>query len=293
MSPVIKHKGEKFTLPGKYLLFILTILCAGIMILTFSTDVLDRPINSIAGYIIVPFQKGISSVGKWLGNRSDELKQINDLLDENEQLKDEISELTIEITKLQQDKYELNNLRNLYKIDKKYDEYSKVGARIIGRDSGNWYHSFVIDKGSKDGIEENMNVIADGGLIGRISSVGSNWSKVTSVISDYSNVSGTVLATGDNLIVSGNLQAMQDGSICFEQLVDSDGKVQVGDKIVTSDISSLFLPDILIGYVDEINVDANNLTKSGLVTPAVDFEHLSEVLVILEQKQVIDQPEGE
>ena len=95
MSPIIKRKGEKFTLPSKYLLFILTILCAGLMILTFSTDVLDKPVNAVAGYVIVPFQKGISSVGKWLGNRSEELEQIRDLLSENKKLKEQVNELTI------------------------------------------------------------------------------------------------------------------------------------------------------------------------------------------------------
>ena len=291
MSPVIKRKGEKFTLPSKYLLFILTILCAGLMILTFSTDAIDKPINSVAGYVIVPFQNGISSVGKWINNRSEELAQIRDLLDENARLKEQVNELTIENTKLQQDKYELNNLRNLYKIDSQYEEYEKVGARIISRDSGNWYHSFILDKGSDDGISENMNVIADGGLVGIIVSVGPNWSKVKAVIADNSNISGTVLATGDNLIVSGDLQAMEEGVISFSQLVDSENSVEEGDKIVTSDISSLFLPNILIGYMEEINIDSNNITKSGYITPAVDFEHLSEVLIILELKQTIEEEE--
>lgn len=291
MSPVIKKRGEKFTLPSKYLLFILTILCAGLMILTFSTDAIDKPINSVAGYVIVPFQKGISSVGKWINNRTEELAQIRELLDENARLKEQVNELTIENTKLQQDKYELNNLRNLYKIDSQYEEYKKVGARIISRDSGNWYHSFILDKGSNDGIAENMNVIADGGLVGIIVSVGPNWSKVKAVIADNSNVSGTILATGDNLIVSGDLQAMDNGVISFSQLVDSENKVDEGDKVVTSDISSLFLPNILIGYMEEINIDANNITKSGYITPAVDFEHLSEVLVILELKQTIEENE--
>ncbi len=287
MSPIIKRKGEKFTLPSKYLLFILTILCAGLMILTFSTDVLDKPVNAVVGYVIVPFQKGISSVGKWLGNRSEELEQIRDLLSENKKLKEQVNELTIENTRLQQSQYELNNLRNLYKIDSQYEEYEKTGARIISRDSGNWYYSFILDKGSNDGIAENMNVLADGGLVGIVESVGPNWSKVKSVIADNSNVSGTVLATGDLLMVSGDLQAMERGVIRFGQLVDSESNVAVGDKVVTSDISSLFLPDILIGYIDQIDMDANNLTKSGFITPAVDFEHLSEVLVILELKQTI------
>lgn len=293
MSPVVKQKGERFTLPSKYLLFILTILCAGLMLLTFSTDALDQTVNSVAGYVIVPFQKGISAVGQWLGNRSEELAQIRDLLNENARLKEQVNELTIENTRLQQDKYELNNLRNLYKIDSQYEEYEKIGARIISRDSGNWYHSFLLDKGSNDGITVNMNVIADGGLVGIVESVGPNWARVKSIIADNSNVSGTVLATGDHLIVSGNLQAMENGVICFEQLVDSDGEVTEGDKVVTSDISSLFLPDILIGYMDTINMDANNLTKSGYLTPAVDFEHLSEVLVILEVKEIPDETENQ
>ncbi len=291
MSPVVKRKGEKFTLPSKYLLFVLTIICAGLMILTFSTDAIDKPVNTVAGYVIVPFQKGISSVGRWINNRSEELAQIRDLLDENARLQEQVNELTIENTRLQQDKYELNNLRNLYKIDSQYEDYDKVGARIISRDNGNWYHSFILDKGSNDGISENMNVIADGGLVGIIESVGPNWSKVKAIIADNANVSGTVLATGDNLIVSGDLQAMENGLISFGQLVDSDNKVAEGDKVVTSDISSLYLPDILIGYMDEISVDANNITKSGHITPAVDFEHLSEVLIITELKQIINESE--
>lgn len=291
MSPVVKKKGEKFTLPSKYLLFILTILCTGMMLMTFSTDFFNIPLNTVAGYVIVPFQRGISSVGGWLAARSDELVQIRTLLTENEALKQQVDELTIENTQLQQDKYELNSLQALYKLDKQYEDYEKIGARIIARDSGNWYHSFTIDKGSDDGIMVDMNVIADGGLVGRVISTGPNWAKVTSVISDNSNVSGKVLATGDNLIVSGDLELMQQGVISFSQLLDSAGVVVSGDKIVTSHISDKYLPNILIGYINEISLDSNKLTKSGTLTPAVDFEHLEEVLVILELKQSVGEEE--
>lgn len=285
MSPIVKRRGERFTIPSKYLLFILTILCTGMMLMTFSTDIFNKPLNTAAGYIIVPFQRGISSVGGWLATRSEELVQIRTLLTENEALKQQVNELTIENTQLQQEKYELNSLQELYKLDKQYDEYDKIGARIIARDSGNWYHSFTIDKGSEDGIMVDMNVLAGGGLVGRVISVGPNWAKVTSIISDNSNVSGKVLSTGDNLIVSGDLELMQQGNISFSQLLDSAGVVVSGDKIVTSHISDKYLPNLLIGYINEISLDSNKLTKSGTMTPAVDFEHLEEVLVILELKQ--------
>ena len=289
MSPIVKRKGEKFTLPGKYLLFILTILCTGLMLLTFNTNFLSAPVSAVGGAVVIPLQEGISKAGTWLAKRSEELVQIRSLIQENEQLKAQVDELTIENIRLQQDRYELTNLRELYELDAQYDEYDKVGARIIAKDSGNWFHSFVIDKGAEDGLQVDMNVMAGSGLVGRIIDVGPNWSKVIAIIADNSNTSGMVLSTSDNLIVSGDLELYADGVISFEKLVDSADRVVEGDKIVTSNVSDKYLPGILIGYISSINVDSNNLTKSGLITPAVDFEHLEEVLVVTELKQTIEE----
>lgn len=289
MSPIIKKKGERFTIPSKYLLLILTILCTLMMLITFGTDVFNRPLNTLVGKVVVPFQQGIANLGGWLSNRSDELVQIRSLLDENARLKAEVAALTEENILLQQEKYELNNLRALLELDGQYGEYQKTGARIIARDSGNWYSSFLINKGSDDGLAIDMNVIAGGGLVGRITSVGPNWARVTSIISDNSNVSGMTLSTADNLIVSGDLKLMAEGNIRFGQLVDSKNLVAEGDKVVTSNISDKYLPNILIGYINSIDRDPNNLTKSGLLTPAVDFEHLEEVLIITDRKQVVEE----
>ena len=288
MSPVIKNRGEKFTVSGKFLLMILTILCILLMAVSFGTDVLNRPLNTAVGYVIVPFQSGIGKLGGYLSRRSEELVSIRSLLDENAQLKEQIATLTEQNTLLQQDKFELNHLRELYELDQQYDVYPKIGARIIGRDAGNWYATFLLDKGSEDGLDVDMNVIAGGGLVGRITSVGPNWSKVTSIINDNQNVSGKVLSTDDHLIVSGDLRLMADNCISFSQLMDSQGKVVEGDKIVTSNISDKYLPGILIGYISVIETDTNKLTKSGQLVPAVDFEHLKEVLVITEKKTFPD-----
>ena len=289
MSPIVKRKGEKFTIPSKYLLFILTIICAGTIILTFNTNIFSGSLNTVVGYVVIPFQNGISSVGGWLSNRSEELVQIRSLLAENEALRAQIDDLTIENTILQQDRYELTNLRELYQLDSQYEGYEKIGARIIAKDTGNWFHSFVIDKGEEDGVAVDMNVIAGSGLVGRVVDTGPNWAKVTAIIADNSNVSGKVLATSDYLLVEGDLELYGSGFIRFEKLVDSADKVVVGDKIVTSNISDKYLPNILIGYINTLNVDANNITKSGQLTPAVDFEHLEEVLVILQLKQSIEE----
>lgn len=288
MSPIVKRKREKFRLPSKYLLFILTMLCVSIMILSFSTNILTVPLNYVSSYLLVPFERGLTNVGTYALNKTEQFKELQDVLAENEALKEQINQLTEENTLLQQGKYELTKLRELYKLDAEYESYTKVGARIISRDAGNWYSTFVIDKGSEDGIQINCNVIAGSGLVGRVIEVGPKHAKVSSIISDGINTSGMTLASGDNLIITGSLETMADGKIEYSQLIDSKNRVTIGDKIVTSNISDQYLPGILIGYISSISTDSNNLTKSGYVTPVVDFEHLDEVLVIMELKQQVD-----
>ena len=285
MSPIIRRRGEEFTLPSKYLLFILTVLCVATIVITFNTSLFNGPLNSFAGVFVVPFQKGITTVGTFLKDTTDKLSSITQLLDENQRLKEQIDELTVTNTNLEQEKYELTELRNLYDLDQQYEDYQKTGARIIAKDAGNWYHSFVINKGSDDGIKTDMNVIAGGGLVGRVIDVGPDWAKVQSIIADNAAVSGMVLSSSDNLIVSGDLELYRQGFISFSKLVDEADKVSIGDKVVTSNISDKYLPGILIGYISTLEDDSNNLTKSGRITPAVDFEHMNEVLVILDLKK--------
>ncbi len=287
MSPVIKRGGDKFTIPGKYLLFILSTICIALMVITYNTNIFSDITGSIVGSFVVPVQKGITVTGTWIRDRMNDLDTIEALQEENESLRQQVADLTTENTNLQQEKYELNNLRQLYALDNEYSQYEKIGAKIIAKDSGNWYHNFVIDKGSEEGLEVDMNIIAGSGLVGRISEVGPNWSRVTTIIADNSSVSGMVLSSSDILVVTGDLELYQDGVIQFTKLVDDADKVTIGDKVVTSNISSKYLPGILIGYIDTISSDSNNLTKSGTITPVVDFEHLDSVLVILQKKQEV------
>ena len=281
----MRRKRQKFTIPSKYLLLIMTVICVLFMAITFFTDFFAAPLSNFAGAVVVPFQSGVSRIGEWMTNRSEELKTLRDVLAENERLQQQVDELTIENNSLQQEKYELNNLRQLYKLDQEYAQFEKIGARVVAKESGNWFHTFVIDKGSNDGIEVDMNVMAGSGLVGRVTEVGSDWAKVIAIIDDNSNVSATVLSTEDSCMVQGNLETMDRGVITFSKLINGENPVKEGDKVVTSHISTKYLPGILIGYISTISADSNNLTSSGYLTPAVDFAHLEEVLVIMDLKK--------
>ena len=134
-----------------------------------------------------------------------------------------------------------------------------------------------------------MNVLAGSGLAGIVTEVGPKYAQVRAVIDDESNISGMVLSTSDLCIVRGDLTLMEDGRIRFENLPNNDNEIQVGEQVVTSNISSTYLQGLFIGYISEINVDSNNLTRSGYITPAVDFSNLQEVLVITTTKEDLTQ----
>ena len=281
-----RKSKSKFQLPSKYVLMILTLICGIMIYISFTMNLSGGPLNTAAGYVFIPMQKGINYIGLWISDKADNLNDLRDVMQENQQLKSQVDELTSELNTIKLEQYELDNLRKLLELDKKYPSYKKAAAHIIGKDSGNWFSIFTIDKGSKDGIEVDMNVIAGCGLVGIVTDVGPNYAKVRSIIDDLSKTSGMLLTTSDRCIIHGDLQEMNSNqNILFTDLKDSEDKASVGDPVVTSHISDKYLQGILIGYINTLEVDSNNLTKSGTITPAVDFEHISEVLVILDKKE--------
>ena len=278
------RKKNQSSFSSKYWLLILSIVCVLLMGLSLITDKVNGPLRAVANYTIVPMQNGINTVGIWMSDLTKNLDTLKELQAENDALKAEINDLTMKINLLQLDKEELTRLRELYKLDEYYSDYQMIGARVTSNDSGNWFSSFVIDKGKNDGIKVDMNVMAEGGLVGIVTEVGPNWARVRSIIDDASNVSALVLSTSDTCIVNGDLTLMQEGKIRFEQLPNNDTEIKSGEPVVTSHVSNKYLQGILIGYINEVHEDANNLTRSGYMIPAVDFQHLQEVLVITSTK---------
>ena len=80
-------RKPKFILPTKYILLILTSVCIAALLLSFTLGINGGPLNTVAGYVFVPMQKGINTVGSWITDKSDHLKKLSDVMKENEELK--------------------------------------------------------------------------------------------------------------------------------------------------------------------------------------------------------------
>ena len=189
----MKRRG-KSSFPSKYVLLLLTVICIMLLFAGYATGYAGEPIRTICNYVFVPMQKGLDYVGESISINSDDTKTKEQLIAENEQLQEQIDELSTQLTNTRLQQSELDTLRELYDLDQTYADYKTTGAHVIGKGTSNWFNTFTIDKGSKDGIKVDMNVIAGSGLVGIVTDVGKNYAVVRAIIDDTSNVSGMILS---------------------------------------------------------------------------------------------------
>ena len=271
----------------------MTFFCISAIVATLASGITSAPLKEAAGMIIVPFENSIASIGQWLTDVHSVFQDKQDLIQTNAALQAAVDTLTEQNNVLIQDQAELTRLEQLYDLDEEYSDYPKIAARIISKDPGNWYDTFMINRGSSDGVRVDNNVIAGKGLVGIVTEVGSNWATVRAIIDDSSNVSAMTVSTDDNCVVEGDLELIDEGKLRFTQLYDQEDRVTVGERIVTSSISEKYVEGLFIGYVSEIELDTNNLTKTGTLVSPVDFQHLKDVFVITVNKQDNIQGEGQ
>ena len=270
---------------SKYILIVLTALCVLLIGITSLRDGVMDPLRTGVGYFLILIQSGVNKVGTGIYNELTDFTKLKGALAENEKLKDEIARLTEDNSRLQAERSELERLRSLYQLDQDYMQYDKIGARVIARDSEKWFQVFRINKGSADGVRVDMNVMADGGLVGIVTDVGANYATVRSIIDDSSRVSAMPVGSEYSCIVAGDLTQYEQGRLRITDF-SKDEVVKDGDQIVTSNISTKFLPGILIGYAVDVTVDSEHLTQSGYLIPVVDFDNLQEVFVITDVKEM-------
>lgn len=269
---------------NKYILIGLSVFCVMLIGITSIKDGFLNPLRSGIGYFLIPIQSGVNRVGTSVYNTVTNYSTMKSAMDEKQKLQAQIDTLIEENSRLQSEQFELQRLRELYELDQEYLQYEKIGARVIAKDSGDWFQVFRINKGAADGVRVDANVIAGGGLVGIVTDVGANYATVRSIIDDVSRVSGMAQQSGDTCIVSGNLTLFEEGRLQISNIM-TDGDIKNGDRIVTSNISSKFLPGILIGYATDITTDETRLTRSGYLIPVARFDSLQEVLVITTLKE--------
>ena len=261
--------NKKNKINPKYVLAALSLLCiAGIGLSLFRGFSMPAA-GTIVNSLMAPMQEGINSFGNFTAGIVQRKHKTTQLQNENEELNNEVDKLQAKLTAMENNLSDYEDLLDLLALSEKYPSYDMTGARIIGKDAGNWYDTFTI---------------AGNGLVGIVTQVNANSAVVRSIIDDASNVSGMISKNRDICIVNGDLTLMDSGLLDVE-LITKGSTVVKGDEVVTSYISDKYLPGLLIGYISDVTENDTELTLSAKLTPTVDFQHLSNVLVIKQLKE--------
>ena len=228
--------------------------------------------------LVMPVQNGTLYIKNKIQGNSTFFSNITTLKDENEKLKQENSDLEQSLRELEIIKSENETLKEYVNLKDKYTEYTTVPGYIINKDISNYSNTVIINVGEKDGIKVDMPVISDKGLVGHVISVTSSTAKVQTLLDTSSAVSAVVGSARDGIIIKGSL----DGDNTIKAIsIPTSATVLEGDKIETSGLGGIYPKGIVIGTVKRV-VNTKNLTnRYAMVEPAVDFNKVETVLVII------------
>lgn len=264
---------------SKILIIAVIILSIASIVLSYYRANLTEPIRDAFSFVMVPMQKKINDFGSFFVEKIENrltLKEANKRIEELEQMVASLSEAN---NILKVEKYENERLRELYDISDSYPQYEKTAARVIAKESNDWFQVFKIDKGQRDGIKVDMNVLSSKGLCGIVTHVGFNYATVRTIIDDESRVSAMSQHSLESCMVEGDIKLYNENRLKLTG-IRLNSNISEGDRIVSANISSKYLPNLLIGYATEVEVNDNQLSKSGYVIPVTDFSNLTEVFVI-------------
>lgn len=265
----------------------LTILLSLFLILTVviivsydhmgNSSLLGRGVEKIVTLVQGP----VSSAGNGVKSGARGIFQFRSVLKENEELRDEVAALNREIVQLKLSKAELKELQDLSQAlgyENVKQNYDLLTADVIAMDGSNWFNLFTINKGTDDGIYKDAVVINGEGLIGKVYEVGSNWSKVISVIDESNSVSFKVFRDLQLLgILSGDGKGGLKG-----YMIDPKAAVIEGDVLITSGMG-MYPEGIVIGKVKKVEWNNDTLLKTVSIEPSAYFKNLQKVTVLLQK----------
>ena len=262
---------------------IIAVICSillFVLLLSTSGSTQSSGAGSAMSRLLVPVQRFLYSSTESIGDFFAGLSEDRSIKDENAALKEQVAEMESQLRNYENLRQENERLKELLGVVDSYGEYETLTARVIGKSPGAWFDEFTINAGEQHGVQENMIVYTADGLLGKVVYTSATYSRVISLIHDQSGVSAMVERTRDKGVV----KAAQEGENPDDlQLfyISSNSDVKPGDRIITSGIGGVYPKGIPIAQVTEVSTDSSS-EKVVIARSNVDFEHVEEVVVVLQ-----------
>lgn len=280
-DPAVAARERKHRRRGIFAGTVVT-FTAVILALVLALDMTGRStmISGPLATILAPIQSAVASVSASISEKLDAFGDKLALERELAETQQELAATSVKTARYDEVVAENERLRALMNNYEKYEQYDPMFARVIGKDTGNWYTNFTVDKGTSSGVEKGMTVMSADGVVGRVVEVGLNYAKVLTIVDGSSGVAVLIERTRDNGVIRGMVDdTTGEYLLQMNYLIDLND-VRTGDTVLTSGLDGVFPKGLPIGTVTQISRQSSELSQYVVVTPYTDFEHVEEVLLL-------------
>ncbi len=255
-----------------------------VVILALSITGNSGVVTGTLGSVLAPVQGAVSAVTGSIQKTLNSFSYNQELERAYNEALEELATVQIRTARYDEVVAENERLRALMDNYEKYSQYDPIFARVIGKDTGNWFNNFTIDKGSAAGVVENMTVMSADGVVGRVVEVGLDYAKVMAIIDGSSGVAALIERNRDNGVVRGMIDDTTGDTLLQMNYLPDINDVRTGDTVLTSGLDGVFIKGLPIGTVTQISRQSSGLMQYVVITPFADFEHIEEVILLNPQQ---------
>ncbi len=264
---------------GLWVLFAGAVIAVTLALMSyFSTT--SSPLVNLASIVSAPFKSAYTSLVSWIDDKKAYYEDYTALEEENKQLKQQLAEMEQQVRKAQDALDENERLSKLLNLREKYRTFELETATIIEHSSSNWASSLTLNRGTEHGVEVNDCVITESYyLVGIVSEVGQNSCTVLTVVDTDTSLGAQVFRTKDVGVASGDFSLMGSGKLKLSYL-PAQTQLLNGDLVVTSGLGEYYPSGLVIGTVDEVQMDDSGATRYAVVEPSAPLDELTEVFIV-------------
>ena len=240
----------------------------------------SAPLPNLAGIVVTPFRSASAAISEAFGKWTGYFTEVDELREENRQLKLKIAEMEEDVRQATFDREENAHLRNVAELREQRRDLHLESARVLVQDSSNWYSLLTINKGTAQDITVGDAVVTEEGyLLGVVAETGLNWSNIRTILDSESSIGALVFRNGGSALAQGDFSLMSEGCLSLSYL-GTEPDVVAGDLIVTSGLGGYYPSQLVIGYVEEIRASDNGLAQYAVLRPEMELDGLTQVYVV-------------
>ena len=263
------------------LLLVAAVLLAAVVALGAQILGFD-PLTSALEVLVTPFRAASSAVTNWTEAQYDRSFRYEDLMAENEALRQRVAELEQDAIAGQDAVRENERMKDLLGLHEARPELQYRDAAVVRRSTYNWASNLTIDRGTLGGVEVNDCVIDQyGHLVGVVTEANLNSSVVTTILDPTLELGGRVARTDEDAILEGDFSLMLDGLLRLSFLPE-EAKLVTGDQLTTSGLGGVYPPGLVVGSVRTLCVEEDGVSRYAQVEPAADIAKVQKVYVIVD-----------